>query len=234
MPTVHVSYEYPRECGFRHPGKNGVGIYLVSDALGEPCERLPFPLNVCPICGAGIKPARNWTWIDAWQLLRPLAEPCCTGQEVDSLGVSHFKPLRKGEHHHEQCFLCHPQNFAQRQGLLWVGEKFYHTTEAFTHEAATLGVSRKIPMVPHDFVLGQTIVYLAHRQACHSYRTLEYGAQEITATPGIFCAFRPQRVDLVIDDPNHIPDRALHLAERLGDGARLVQVQPVQTEPLPL
>lgn len=42
--------------------------------------------------------------------------------------------------------------------------------------------------------------------------------------PGIFSAFRPRGIDLVIADANNVPEKAERLAERIGDGARLVKV----------
>ena len=52
-----------------------------------------------------------------------------------------------------------------RVGLIWVGEKFYPTPQDFCAEAEKMGISRRIPAVPNDFVLGETWVWLAHRKA---------------------------------------------------------------------
>ncbi len=205
---IHRQTEARRGCGYRRPSKDGVGIYLIGDALAEPCGRLPFPLTVCPCCSAGIKPARGWTWIVPRQLFGVIDRPCSAragGRFVKSscgncaLGGA----LPEGRH-----------------GLLWVGEAFYATPLSFTREAAQLGVSRKINAIPKGFKLGETLVYLAHRYAV--IRQTEDGPQ---AGPGVFQIFRPTGVDLVIDpDATEAPERAVRLAEQLGAGARIVQV----------
>jgi len=33
---------------------------LVGNYISIPCDRLPFPLDVCPVCGHGIKLGRGW------------------------------------------------------------------------------------------------------------------------------------------------------------------------------
>jgi hypothetical protein len=48
--------------------------------------------------------------------------------------------------------------------------------------------------------------------------------------PGIFAAFRPTHIDLVIDDPDDIPARAKVLKDRMGDHARLVKVVRDETQ----
>ena len=76
-----------------------------------------------------------------------------------------------------------------------------------------MGVSKKIKCIPRHFELGKTWVFLAHNKALED-------------TPGIFYAFRPIRVDLVINDPQNIPDKAKKIVDKLGDKkARLVVVE---------
>ena len=55
-----MSIEAKRGCGYRKVG----GIYLVGDGLSAVCDRLPYPLEVCRVCGAGIKPSRGIQWLD--------------------------------------------------------------------------------------------------------------------------------------------------------------------------
>ena len=118
MRTV---YDEPaRGCGFRKKG----GIYLVSDGLAAPCGRLPIPLDVCPCCGAGIKPTRGWTWIQPRMIIEKTEPPACSGDYCTECPVGGDIP--------------------ERAGLLWIGEKFYATVEQFEIEAARLGVSRRI------------------------------------------------------------------------------------------
>jgi len=47
-----------RGCGWRKPG----GLYLKSSSMFSTCGKLPLEIEVCSCCGAGIKPARGWTW----------------------------------------------------------------------------------------------------------------------------------------------------------------------------
>lgn len=216
---VSIEYEQRRECGFRSPAVNGLGIYLIGSAATEPCERLPFPLEACPCCGSGIKPARGFTWLDPITLLAPYAHPPCT----DHVGIS----VHGLEHDHAACAMCNPAGVAGPQGgLIWVGNKFYKTGRQFLAEAAQMGISRKLAALPNDFVVGKTVVYLAHRKVY--VRRNEMGAQEWGQ--GIFTAFVPTRVDIVIDDPDNVPVRAVELAKRLGEYGRLVKVIPIGGE----
>jgi hypothetical protein len=208
MTPVHLSIEARRGCGYRKPSKSGVGIYLMGTTLSRACGRLPVPLEVCPCCGSGIKPTRGWTWITPSQLLtqRQPLDAGATERTCQDVAPKVCRSCPAGQ--------AIPEG---RHGLLWVGEKFYRSAEEFLREAAQLGVSRKVSALPREFVLGETWVYLAHRTA-----VWDPGAKE--GRPGIFSAFRPTRVDLVIEDEGAIPDRALALQKKLGDGARLVKV----------
>lgn len=192
------SVEKARGCGFRKPSASGVGIYLIGPAQGSPCGKLPLPLHRCPTCDQGIKPARAWTWIEPRKLFAPGA---CKLQDNRLL-----------------CAAC-PLGGAMpegRHGLLWVGEAFYPTPHDFQREAQAMGISRKLSALPKGFALGQTWVYLAHRQAI---------VTEDGPVAGIFSCFRPTGVDLVIDpDASEAPERAVRLAEQIGDGARIIQV----------
>jgi len=108
------------------------------------------------------------------------------------------------------CRLC-PLQALLEQGvgraiLLWVGEQFYPTTDHFKREAQVMGISRRLLAVPHGFVVGETLVLLAHRKA------IMVGPREIGGetefVPGIFQIFRPQRVEVVVtgDEPDAVID----------------------------
>jgi len=200
MTDVVISHEPRRLCGYRKPAKNGVGIYLTGPAWSELCERLPLPLDRCPTCGAGVKFSRFWTWIQPDKLLAPDLEPVCTCQ---------------GAGHSLTCPMCNPGLLAKRPaGLLWVGNRYY-TPETFMAEAGQLGIMKKIKAIPKAFELGLTWVYLAHLRVT-GYNKL-----------GIFTAFRPKGVDLVIGDAEQVPETAKRLAERIGGRARIVVVKPI-------
>ena len=48
---------------------------------------------------------------------------------------------------------------------LWVGRQFYPTSLDYISEALRLGCCRKIPKMPANLVVGETCVYLLHREA---------------------------------------------------------------------
>lgn len=216
MLQIVNTIEAKRGCGWRKPGANGVGVYLMGGELSAPCGRLPVPLLRCPTCDCGIKPSRSWTWIEPAGLFRVAREqPCVDVMANGQLGSS-------------ACRVC-PVGDAMplgRHGLLWIGEAFYKSPHDFIREAAALGLSRKLPALPRGFELGKTWVYLAHRAAVQK---VVDGAAVVQ--PGVFSAFKPHRIDLVVDtdDPAQLPERARKLAEELieahGEHAvRLVKV----------
>jgi hypothetical protein len=223
MAEVVISTERARGCGYRKPAKDGVGIYLVGDGLGEPCGLLPYPLDICPCCGGGIKTTRGWTWVTPQLLFKGdvLSKLAGVERECDrARAVRAGRKLRvAGSEVTAGCVRCPIGNPpAGLHGTLWVGEKFYATTDDFTRESGRQGVSRKIKAVPKGFKLSETWVLLAHRKAIRNPAT---GEREF---PGIFSMFLPRGVDLVIADENAVPEKAERLAEKIGDGARIVKV----------
>lgn len=226
---IHVSAESARGCGYRHTSANGVGLYLVGSAYGEVCERLPFPLTTCPCCGEGIRFSRGIQRIDALKLFGDEAEPRCTGSPMAT-----FLGLPGSEHHHDQCTMCSPAN-APDAWLMWVGREYYSPT-SFASEAARMGISKRINALPRGFTPGESVVYLAHLDAVPPWLTTHPDFDRTTGrapdgkpAAGVFMVFRP-RLDIVVDttDPEEIPDYARELAERFGDAARLVKVEPVE------
>lgn len=175
-----MSVEVSRGCGYRKVG----GLYLCSDGLCRACDRLPYPLDLCPVCGAGIKFSRAWTWLD-WFVFAGPHLPCgCPSS----------------------CPVCSPPQLVvdvekSKYGLLWIGEVGY-TPESFTKEALVMGVSRRIPAIPRNLELGQTVVLVAHRNACGE------------DAPGIFHAFIPTRLELLIWDSEATPERIAELGKR--------------------
>lgn len=221
MTDVVVSVERARDCGYRKPAKDGVGIYLVGDGLGAPCGLLPYPLDVCPCCGAGVKQTRGWTWVtpqllfkgDVLNKLAGIERECdLSGRRSRSLPID-------GGNAATACPSCPIGNPPPGlHGMLWIGGKFYETPDEFTREAGAQGVSRKIKAVPKGFKLGETWVLLAHLK---TVRNPETGKREF---PGVFSMFKPRGIDLVIADENNVPEKAERIAERIGDGARIVKV----------
>ena len=162
--------EGKRGCGYRQPG----GLYLISMGRGRPCGLLPIPLISCPTCGHGIKFARGWTWVN----VAALAALSPSGCKMD-----------------EGCGDCPLADAKiQRAGLLWIGEQFYKTPEAWMKEAGEMGISRRIKAVPRGFKVGETWVAVAHIRAIPA----EIMQPDAKPTPGIFRLFRPTEVQYVV------------------------------------
>jgi len=185
---IKTRYEHKRGCGWRKAG----GLYLVSDGLGIPCGKLPIPLRVCPTCGHGIKPSRGWTWINGTELVKDVT---CQFSVIDI----------------QDCKTCPLNGDPGRVGLIWIGEKYYKTASDFTNEAIRQGISRRIAMVPRDFKLGKTWVWLAHRkgltQICPDCNGsgAAFGidcdfcnGEGYIYTPAVFHAFKPTAIEYVV------------------------------------
>lgn len=196
---MRVSIEAARGCGYRQPG----GLYLVAPTLNEPCPRLPLPVEACPCCGQGIKPARGWTWVKPASLFPAEVHGSPAHNMVCPLGINPAlvdaripeAMLAPGAN---PSFGAGYHRTGDRAGLIWIGEAFYKTPEAFTAEAALMGVSRRIVAVPRGFVVGETYVYLGHRKAIHTIREVgEAGAENVTL-PGIITLFKPTAIEYIL------------------------------------
>lgn len=167
--NIRVRHEGKRGCGWRAEG----GLYLVSSGMGRYCGALPIELMVCPTCHSGIKPSRGWTWID----LSALAAVRGCSRE----GGCGDCPIADAK--------------IQKCGLLWIGEKYYKTPDHFSKEANRMGISRRISAVPREFVVGDTWVALAHRNAIESEFKL---GEDPTFKPAIFHVFKPLRIEYIV------------------------------------
>ena len=187
--NIKTVVDKERGCGWRKPG----GLYLRCDAPASPCGRLPLKLEVCPCCSAGFKPCLGWTWVDLRLMFK-------------------YNDCKFTTSHHEDrcdgCLINHPEGKA---GLLWIGGSFYETPEAWSGEAMRLGVSRRISSVPNGFVLGETIVLVAHRKVPKIGKA-------------VFSAFRPERIEYVVrgDEPESklaaLTRRGITLVNVVRDG----------------
>lgn len=213
--------EGPRGCGHRKVG----GLYVMGGRLVAPCGKMPLPLTVCPTCHQGIKPSRGWTWIEP----KPLFDAVECRSEHD-IGSS-------------PCRACpaHPDNLPKKAGLLWIGERFYKTPEAFLAEASVHGISRRVSQLPKAMVVGTTRVFLAHRKAIQEHcgecvaRSLpgiftidpdcpDCDGEGYHYTAGIFAGFTVTEVQKVVD-PNEVSDEELEKLEKR-------QITPVQVVPV--
>lgn len=212
-----MSQEEKRGCGFRRAG----GTYLVSDGLGEPCERLPLPLDACPTCGCGVKQSRGFQWIKPSLLFdNPKIKPCGSASDKPSGNVG----LREHCHH---CLVCTPNLLEahgdpkDKLGLMWTGEKFYKTPQDWSLEAAKLGVSKRVATIPKGLVLGKTWIFVAHPKGVdEAYMSKEEG--ELCETlkhrfkPGIFHVFVPKRVELIVTPSMAQEDWVKEMVEKQG------------------
>jgi len=200
-----MSVEEIRGCGYRKVG----GMYLCGEYISSTCDRMPFPLTTCPVCGQGIKVSRGFTQVNPFQLWG-IHQDC----------RDNFRP----------CFLCDPQD--ELAYIMLVGAGNYPTPQDFMNEARIMGVSKRIPFIPKDLELGKTVVYLAHPKACevrepavlqqamaivegsetNQPRLLE--TEKITKGLGIFCAFIPKRVEKLIWESELTDEKREQLAKR--------------------
>lgn len=215
-----MAVEAKRGCGYRKVG----GLYLVGGGLAAPCDRLPYALDRCRTCGAGVKFTRGHTWLQPtffqphpeleWRYPGKKTPPTCTDSGP--------------------CPVCHNRDDFGPHLLLWIGRSHY-SPESYLKESHELGVSRRISTIPKGLVLGETWVLLAHLDAmppknpgyctqCSKPASQHPG--EIMATsaceafeepkpaPGIFSAFIPRAVELVLKQSDATPERIEKEAKR--------------------
>jgi hypothetical protein len=169
-----------RGCGYRQVG----GLYLVCDAMGFSCDRLPFELEGCPCCGGQWRFSRGIIKTNAWLIFK----------ENHSICIDTSPSL---------CPVCKPSD--KIAGLMWVGENNY-TPKSFIEEAAKYGVSKRIARIPEFIQLGKTWIFLAHRKAMDNKKPgifmafipqrIEKIAKESEATPEFIEKWEKKGVDI--------------------------------------
>ncbi len=219
-----MAVEPQRGYGYRKVG----GTYLEGGGAGAHCDRLPIPLIPCPTCGAGPQFMRGIAQINPHELWgdhkvgegntfgpgdtsKPVADRII--EEV--LGVPVLCP-------ENGCPACRPN---EKAFLMWVGSEYTETS--FVEEAERLGVSKRIPAIPKDLVIGRDWVYMAKL-----YLIPGTGQFWIPGTPntdngharrgwgpGVFYAFRPQRLVRIITESQAV--------EGLGDQLLQQGITPV-------
>lgn len=200
-----MAQEAIRGCGYRRVG----GLYLCGEYIPVRCDRLPYPLEICPTCGGGIKVSRGFTKINPLTLFG-YHQPC--GDRI------------------RPCFVCDPTEAPAF--IMGVGEKFYKTPGDFLEEAHQLGISKRIPFIPKDLELGKTIVYLAHPKACQVKESVALqkmlaivsgdesnqpkllDTEKVEYKLGIFSAFIPHRVEKLVWEKDATPEELEKLEKR--------------------
>ena len=177
-----------RGCGHRKVG----AVYLVGTGLADHCDRLPLALpEMCPCCGAGIKQARGWTWVNGERLLggnhKLARNPIPPTNDIGLLCDE------------DKCAVCRPAMLGERCGLLWVGKASY-TPGSFIKEAQDMGVSKRISQIPKGLEFGKTWVLLAHPEACPPEGKVEFGQDPPQPRPGIFYCFKPTAVEKIVNE----------------------------------
>ena len=183
-----MAVERERECGYRKVG----GMYLVGGILDAPCDRLPIELVVCKVCGQGQRVGKGFTKFDPYELWG-VHEKC-----KDSKG----------------CYCCYPPHLGY---MMRVGSGFYNM-ETFIHEARQMGVSKRIPFIPRELVVGLTPIYLVHKEAIVKYPNWmdkKNTNQEVTISDGVFAAFIPQRIETLMWQSELATEWGEKRAERL-------------------
>lgn len=192
-----MAVEARRGCGYRKIG----GTYLVSGPGGLPCDRLPFPLTVCPTCSCGIKQTRGWTWVN----------PAVIFGGAHRVDIP--APAGCVDERPERCPACN--GLVDRAGLLWIGERFYKTTADFMAEGVQLGFSRRITAIPRDFKVGETWVLIAHPKAVRVTTHQETALVTLESwTPGIFLVWKPERIEKICAESTRDSDEVKKLVER--------------------
>lgn len=194
---------------------------------GVPCDRLPVPIVPCACCGFEPEQLRSHAWVPGHYLgdhVRLATISYLTRAVRVTLRRKHAVACRdrSNEYHGEL-----GEEFAGRDPicraddeprlLMWVGRRFY-SPATFSAESRELGISKRISEIPKGLVLGKTWVLLAHPDACYeptswSFNWL-YGDGEVVPAPGIFEAFVPRRVELILHERDATAERVEREAKR--------------------
>jgi len=188
-----MASEAKRGCGYRKVG----GTYLVSEGIWVGCDRIPYELKSCPVCGAGIHLSRAMTEIDPLKLFGKHDRP--------SLNLNtETTPVVVCQDEFRPCKMCDPTS--DPAYIMLVGRAHY-TPEEFIREAQTMGISKRIAQIPKKLKLGQTVVYLAHPdgiitevEETHDKKGNPYLTPKMVKQSrlAIIGAFTPQRVEMPV------------------------------------
>lgn len=163
-----------RGCGYRKAG----GLYLVGPTLSQVCDRLPFKIEVCPMC------------MNLHEFNRGITK-------TSACGIFHKEHVLISKCVCEPfCIVCFPSSDVA--ALMWVGKQFY-TPESFREEAQRLGVSKRLPYIPKWLKLGRTWVFLAHPQAVE-VNGADAEGKLFDRAPGVFAAFVPSRAEQIMTE----------------------------------
>lgn len=186
-----MAVEGGRGCGFRTVG----GLYLMGGQGYQHCDRLKLEIPVCPCCGETLRPNRGIQPVNMMELVGLHDEEACNDPDACRVCI----PLDTA--------LTHCKDF-----IIWVGREYY-TEESFNVEAHSMGISRKIPHIPEGLIVGESCIYLAMRGNINTRAGDDRDGRPIKKN-GIFSAYVPQRLELLIWESEATDEFLVSLAER--------------------
>ncbi|HMN10710.1 MAG TPA: hypothetical protein PKD55_00125 [Bellilinea sp.] len=193
---MNISVDVERGCGWRD--ERGA-LYLVADCCDVVCGKLPIPLaEVCECCGQLKYTVKvDGKLIKQSRSHRNLMDPAQL--------INQRQCVVPNNGFHNVCpFRTWPEN--EPAMLEWIGRQHYLTPYYFMKESDRFGVSRRVRGLPDWFEVGKHWVFLAHldtillpdNRAHNEAHPDEEPLPEFL--PGIFHAFRPKRVEVIVDD----------------------------------
>lgn len=233
-----MAVEARRGCGFRRVG----GLYVVGGGLSAPCDRMPFPLDRCKTCGGGIKFTRGPQWLQP-DFFEPHYMPerntkcldespcpvCVNGGSDESPSASPddlFGPhlllwIGRG-HYTPEAYLkeSHELGVSRRLSAMPKGLVLGETWVLLAHLDAVP------PVIGED---GKSICGKCGEDrsdhvprpsgniwcpAGEDGRRPESNYEPAGGSPGIFCAFVPRAVELILKQSDATPDRVEKEAKR--------------------
>lgn len=197
-----MAIEAKRGCGYRKVG----GLYLVGTGLGLVCGRLPYHIEICPVCGEGIRIGRGYRLIDGTKFFQHNCEKQC-------------------DCHQYGCAICNSDELGKCL-VMSVGKKFY-TPESFIKEAESMGVSKRIAHLPKGFKLGEMWVLLTHPEAGIKTIAVDRFKTDQEKVPAIFYAFKPKKVEKLMKE-SEATDKVVE--ENAKKGITIIKVPDNDTD----
>jgi|SRR5580658_2398737 hypothetical protein len=225
-----MAVEARRGCGFRKTG----GYYLVGGGLSAPCDRIPYALDRCRTCGGGVKFTRGHAWLQPdffsvhgapkqggpIDVLRECADtgPCPVCLNRDDFGPHLLLWVGRGHYT--------PQSYMEEAGRLGVSRRLSALPKGLVIGETWVLLAHLDAMPPQspnmcaDCGLGAALHpghpnYMFKPQkgfqpsltvnnvTMHPCETF----QPPKPTPGIFCAFVPRAVELILKQSDATPER---------------------------
>jgi len=223
-----MAVEAKRGCGYRKAG----GLYLVGGGLSAPCDRMPFPLERCRTCGGGIKFTRGPQWLQP-DFFTPHQDchddcpcPVCatagpdgsTSALPDDLFGPHLLLWIGRKHYTPEAYLEEGRRLgvSRRLSALPKGLVLGETWVLLAHLDA-------VPPREPDLCAKCGVAKILHK-AGESGQLAVNGRvnpipicdafDPVKPTPGIFCAFVPRAVELILKQSDATPERVEREAKR--------------------